>query len=89
MSALDDKDVPSLEQWRLALEFMTSALHKQAKDAEMALSQLEGPTSYYDRWIHWKTQTDQEVKRKAIAEELNKFLAAEPVSFTSRPWPRY
>ena len=80
MSALDDKDVPSAEQWRSAVEFMTSALQKKTKEAEEALWKLEGPTSYYDRWVLFKSQTDHEIRRKAIAEELSKFLAAEPVS---------
>ena len=81
MSALDDKDVPSAEQWRLTIEFMTSALQKQTKEAEESLKKLEGPTSYYESWICWQTQTEQQARRKAIAEELSKFLAAEPVSF--------
>jgi len=80
MSALDDKDVPSAEQWRSAVEFMTSALGKQIKEAEEAIRKLEGPTSFYDRWVLFKSQSDQETRRKAIAEELGKFLSAEPVS---------
>ncbi len=80
MSALDDKDVPSAEQWRAAVDFMVSALQKQTKEAEEAINKLEGPTSFYDRWILFKSQSEQEARRKAIAEELGKFLAAEPVS---------
>ena len=80
MSALDDKDVPSAEQWRAAVEFMNTSLKKQTKEAEEALRRLAGPTSYYDRYIHWQSQTEQQAKRKAIADELDKFLAAEPVS---------
>ncbi len=84
MSALDDKDVPSAEQWRAAVEFMISALRKQTKEAEEMLGKLEGPTSYSDRWLHWKSPTEQQLKRKAIAEEIKKFLAAEPVYITNQ-----
>lgn len=80
MSALDDKDVPSAEQWRAAVEFMSTSLRRQTSEAEEALSKLEGPTSYYDRYIRWHSQTEQQARRKAIADELSKFLAAEPVS---------
>lgn len=80
MSALDDKDVPSAEQWRAAVEFMSTSLRKQTTEAETALSKLEGPTSYYDCYIRWQSQTEQQAKRKAIADELSKFLAAETVS---------
>ena len=86
MSALDDKDVPSPEQWRAAIEFMTSAVQQQTKEAQKALSKLEGPTSYYDRWYRWQSPTDLQIKRKAIAEEINKFLAAEPVSSLRNQW---
>lgn len=79
MSALDDKDVPSADQWRAAVQYMAAALRKQIEHADLALRQLEGPTSFYDRYISWKSQTDEQVKRKAIADELSKFLAAEPV----------
>ena len=61
MSALDDKDVPSAEQWRDAVTFMTSALTKQIKKAEADLQQLAGPTSFYDRWLLWKSQTSNQV----------------------------
>ena len=79
MSALDDKDVPSAEEWQSAVRFMTSSLKRQIKLAEDTLQELQGPMSYYDRWMRWKSQSDKEVKRMVIAEELSKFLAAEPV----------
>lgn len=61
MSALDDKDVPSAEQWRDAVAFMTSALSRQIKQAESDLQQLTGPTSFYDRWLMWKSRSSQQV----------------------------
>lgn len=61
MSALDDKDVPSAEQWRDAVTFMTSALNLQIKKADADLERLKGPTSYYDRWLLWKSQSSKQV----------------------------
>ena len=63
MSALDDKDVPSADQWKGAVTFMTSALSRQIKQAEADLLQLQGPTSFYDRWLLWKYQSDKQVGR--------------------------
>ena len=80
MSALDDKDVPSAEQWQSAVKFMTSAVKKEIKSAEENLDKLVGPKSFYDRWLRWRSQSEIEGKRQAIAEELTKFLNAEPVS---------
>ena len=79
MSALDDKDVPSAEQWNSAVKFMTSAVRKEIKSAEDNLDKLVGPTSFYNRWVNWRSQSETESKRQAIAEELTKFLNAEPV----------
>ena len=62
MSALDDKDVPSAEQWKDAVTFMTSALTRQIKLAEDAMHELEGPTSFYDRWLLWRSQSDKQVQ---------------------------
>ena len=61
MSALDDKDVPSAEQWKAAVEFMTSALQRQIKRAEDDLEEVRGPTSFYDRWVRWRSQTSKQV----------------------------
>lgn len=84
MSALDDKEVPSAEEWQSAVRFMSSSLKRQIKLAEDKLQELQGPMSTYDRWVRWKSQSESEVKRMVIAEELSKFLAAEPVSNDSR-----
>lgn len=81
MSALDDKDVPSAEQWNSAVKFMTSAVQKEIKVAEANLGKLVGPTSFYDRWLKWRSQSETESKRLAIAEELTKFLNAESVRY--------
>ena len=80
MSALDDKDVPSAEQWQSAVKFMTSAVQKEIRSANEELDKLVGPKSFYDRWLRWRSQSEVEAKRQAIAEELTKFLNAEPVS---------
>ena len=61
MSALDDKDVPSAEQWKSAVGFMTNTIKKQIRLAEEELLKLEGPTSFYDRWLRWKSQSQSEV----------------------------
>ena len=82
MSALDDKDVPSAEQWQSAVKFMTSAVKKEIRSAEDNLNKLVGPKSFYDRWLRWRSQSEVEGKRQAIAEELTKFLNAEPVRLT-------
>ncbi len=79
MSALDDKDVQTAEQWEAAVQFMSSSLKKQIRVAEEEMQRMEGPTSYYDRWIRWKGQNELEIKRQAVANELNNFLRAEPV----------
>ncbi|XP_064384998.1 dynamin-like 120 kDa protein, mitochondrial [Halichondria panicea] len=78
MSALDDKDVQTAEQWEAAVQFMSSSLKKQIRVAEEEMQRMEGPTSYYDRWIRWKGQNELEIKRQAVANELNNFLRAEP-----------
>ncbi len=79
MSALDDKDVQTAKQWEAAVQFMSSSLKKQIRVAEEEMQRMEGPTSYYDRWIRWKGQNELEIKRQAVANELNNFLRAEPV----------
>ena len=51
MSALDDKDVPSAEQWQSAVKFVTSAVLKEIRSANEELDKLVGPKSFYDHWL--------------------------------------
>lgn len=78
MSALDDKDVRTPDQWISAVEFMKNTLKKQIKQAADNLSSLQGPISLSDRWLKWHSQSPEQVEQQAIIEELNKFLNAEP-----------
>ena len=50
------------------------------RSANEELDKLVGPKLFYDRWLRWRSQSEVEAKRQAIAEELTKFLNAEPVS---------
>ena len=51
VSALDDKDVPSAEQWQSAVKFVTSAVQKEIRSANEELDKLVGPKLLYDRWL--------------------------------------
>ena len=77
MSALDDKDVPSAEQWRDAVTFMTSALSRQIKRAEDDMHKLAGPTSFYDCWILWKSQSSGQVGAPSVLLMI---------TYTLEPW---
>ena len=78
MSALDDRDISSAEQWQSAIKFMTSAVQKEIRSTIKQLDKLVGPKS--NRWLRWRSQSEVEAKRQAIAEDLTKFLNAESVS---------
>ena len=80
MSALDDRDISSAEQWQSAEKFMTFAVQKVIRSTTKQLDKLVGPKSFYDHWLRWRSQSELEAKRQAIAEELTKFLNAESVS---------
>ena len=56
---------------------MTSAIQKEIRSANEEQDKLVGPKSFYDRWLQWRSQSEVEAKRQAIAEELTKFLNAE------------
>ena len=77
MSALNDKDVPSAEQWRDAVTFMTSALSRQIKRAEDDMHKLAGPTSFYDCWILWKSQSSGQVCTSSVLLMI---------TYTLEPW---
>ena len=47
--------------------------------ASVNLQDLIGPTSYYDRWLRWQSQTQMQQTYQHIADELTKALQVEPV----------
>ena len=49
--------------------------------ASKDLQELMGPTSFYDRWLRWQSQSKSQETYQHIADELTKALQAEPVSW--------
>ena len=52
--------------------------------AEQELMVLTGPISVYERWIQWESTTAKQSDTQLLVEELNRMLAAEPVSTQGR-----
>lgn len=51
--------------------------------ASQDLEELIGPTSYYDRWLRWQSQTQKQQTYQHIVDELTKTLQAEPVELSA------
>ena len=47
------------------------------------LQELIGPTSYYDRWLRWQSQTQMQQTYQHVVDELTKALQVEPVELYS------
>ena len=45
------------------MSFMTESLQRQTKVAEERVEEMVGPTSTYDRWVRWKSQSEIQVWR--------------------------
>ena len=58
MSALDNEDVPSAEQWQSAVKFMTSVIQKEIRSADEELDKLVGLKSFYDHWLRWRSHSE-------------------------------
>jgi optic atrophy protein 1 len=78
-AALDDRDIADKRVWDEACAFMGQLGRKRLIDATQRLQQMQGP-GWTDRWLRWRSATDEQNARAAVKMELDRILQAEPVS---------
>lgn len=73
LNTLEDRTVTDKRDWDSAVRFLESSLKDKLKSTEALLHHMLGP-SWRERWLYWKYQTDEHVRRNAVKAELEKIL---------------
>uniref|UniRef100_A0A1B6EGX7 Dynamin-like GTPase OPA1, mitochondrial n=1 Tax=Clastoptera arizonana TaxID=38151 RepID=A0A1B6EGX7_9HEMI len=73
LNTLEDRSVNDKHQWDSALSFLENSVQEKLQATEQVLSNLTGP-GFKDRWLYWKYATEEQTKRSAVKNELEKVL---------------
>ncbi|XP_057298181.1 dynamin-like 120 kDa protein, mitochondrial isoform X2 [Hydractinia symbiolongicarpus] len=82
LTALEDSNVPSKEQWDDAIKFMEDTITLENQKSEQILSSLIGP-GWQERWLYWTSRSGEQHFHNEIKKELDKLLQASEVTHSS------
>lgn len=73
VNALEDTNVHDKHGWDGAVKFCENSIREKLQQTENVLSEMFGP-SVLERWVKWKTVTEEQFKRKQIKQELDRII---------------
>lgn len=73
LTALEDSNVPTKEQWDDAIRFMEDTIANATVKTEEMLSDLIGP-GWKERWVYWTSRTREQHTQNEIKKELDRLL---------------
>ncbi|KAK9721428.1 Dynamin family [Popillia japonica] len=73
LNTLEDRTVSDKRDWDSAVKFLESSVKNKLKQNEAFLKQMLGP-SFKERWMYWKSLSEEQQKCNSIKSELDKIL---------------
>ncbi|XP_008557012.1 dynamin-like 120 kDa protein, mitochondrial isoform X1 [Microplitis demolitor] len=73
LNALEDRNVNDKRDWDEAVKFLETSVKDKLQSTEQKLYELLGPGTR-ERLLYWKYQTEEQAKRTAVKNELDKIL---------------
>lgn len=73
LNTLEDRSVSEKQQWDSAVKFLEKCVKEKLQATEVILREMFGP-GVKERWVYWKYQTEDQIKRNHVKTELDKFL---------------
>lgn len=85
LNTLDDRNVNDKRDWDQAVRFLETSVKEKLHSTEQILREMLGP-SRKDRWLYWQYQNEEQQKRTAVKNELDKIIYADKVKVRPRPY---
>ncbi|XP_050454583.1 dynamin-like 120 kDa protein, mitochondrial isoform X5 [Cataglyphis hispanica] len=76
LNTLEDRSVNDKRDWDQAVRFLETSVKEKLQSTEQILRDMLGP-SRKERWLYWQCQTEDQQKRMAVKNELDKILYAD------------
>jgi len=78
LNILEDRSVNDKREWDQAVRFLETSVKEKLQNTEQILRDMLGPNRK-ERWLYWQSQTEDQQKRMAVKNELDKILYADKV----------
>lgn len=78
LNILEDRSVNDKREWDQAVRFLETSVKEKLQNTEQILRDMLGPNRK-ERWLYWQSQTEDQQKRTAVKNELDKILYADKV----------
>lgn len=79
LNALEDRSISDKRDWDQAVKFLENSLKNKLNESEKQLKELLGPSAK-ERWLYWKSKSEQQTLRTYIKSEVDKILYSNGVS---------
>ncbi|KAK2585398.1 hypothetical protein KPH14_010072 [Odynerus spinipes] len=76
LNTLEDRSINDKRDWDQAVRFLETSVKDKLQSTEQILRDMLGP-SRKERWFYWQSQTEEQQKRTAVKNELDKILYAD------------
>ncbi|XP_012523905.1 dynamin-like 120 kDa protein, mitochondrial isoform X8 [Monomorium pharaonis] len=76
LNILEDRSVNDKREWDQAVRFLETSVKEKLQSTEQILRDMLGPNRK-ERWMYWQNQTEEQQKRTAVKNELDKILYAD------------
>ncbi|XP_065093906.1 dynamin-like 120 kDa protein, mitochondrial isoform X4 [Ochlerotatus camptorhynchus] len=76
LNTLEDRSVHDKHEWDQAVRFFETSVKEKLEHTEQTISEMFGPTTT-QKWLHWRSSTDEQNKRKYVKGELDKILTSD------------
>ncbi|XP_070157712.1 dynamin-like GTPase OPA1, mitochondrial isoform X6 [Polyergus mexicanus] len=76
LNILEDRSVNDKRDWDQAVRFLETSVKEKLQSTEQILCDMLGPNRK-ERWLYWQSQTEDQQKRMAVKNELDKILYAD------------
>lgn len=78
LNTLEDRSVNDKRDWDQATHFLEKSVKEKLQATEKILRDMLGP-GRKERWFYWQSQSEEQQKRTAVKNELDKILYSDKV----------
>lgn len=72
-NVLEDRSMPSKQQWDEAIGFMKTSLQEKKKEGHTTMEKMLGP-SFWQKYFLWRSRSEEQSDRRVVKEELEKMF---------------
>lgn len=73
LNTLEDRSVHDKQEWDQAVKFFETSVKEKMQHTELTISEMFGPSTS-EKWLQWRSSTDDQNKRKNVKGELDKII---------------